>query len=730
MQHLLPKFYLGSYIFLILVYLPFSGTIAQIGVENVKCICSEGTSGAIEIIVQGTAGPFTFSWEGPSGIPSDMQNLENITVAGTYTVTVTNAYMCETVLTTQIGTCDGIDNLIFDTGNSCPNTSTGFINLTVSGGTEPFSFNWNTGEMTQNLNNLSPGEYCVTVQDGNGCEFSDCITISNGENIIITPLISNNCEGEDSGSIDLLVQGGMEPYGFSWDTGGITPNISGLSSGEYCVTITDNSGCSLSDCFTINQISSPNIFSMTTNNCGEGASGTGVIQISVSGGLPPFVYAWSNGSVEEDQQDLTGGTYNLTVTDENGCSAIESFVIEDLNPPSISAEIELATCLESANGQITLAIASDALPYDIFWSNGQNTDVISNLTAGEYCVTIIDVNGCSTTECFQTTPTEPQEVLPFVQKVEVFAVAPFVGGELIYSAEWVPVSAGCFIYSGGMEVISQALMDDIAIGNRKIEILAKSNIPLALLTIELPGFSFSSPPLSIPEDELNWRLTIEQVDAINLVSNNTIDQMLKFSGNDFANPPNELVDMRTASNNMENCVDIPKLQIEDCIWSPLPDPIWNDFDDIHLLDRGCLEIIVIDINPEIGEIKVNAEHGLEPYDFFWQGENGFFALGKIITGVPPGEYCVTVKDANGCTEELCIELCPPLQELITQISVIEPVCNDLTGGAICIDDDGKYALKVLWSDGSNDLCIDELLGATYCVTITELLCNQTIELLF
>lgn len=358
-----------------------------------------------------------------------------------------------------------------------------------------------------------------------------------------------------------------------------------------------------------------------------------------------------------------------------------------------------------------------------------NSETITDLAAGDYTVTVEDEYSCVTVQTFSTTPIEPQEVLPFIQQVEVFAESTTTGeADLIYRAEWVQVSAGCYIYDGGMETIPQSLLDEISLGNRKIKVIAVSNVALSFLNLDWPGLIINNPITPTPTSLMTFEFILDEQDAAGVVQNNTIHQGLKFTGNDFAVPPNNLVDMKTASNNKEDCVDIPALQVEDCVWFPSADPNWSNFDDAHSLERECLEIVVIDINPVLGEISVDAEGGLAPYDFTWFNNGGIVGSGQIITGVPPGDYCVKVKDANGCTIEHCIELCPNLLDIIDDITSVEPVCNDLTGGGLCLDDqNGKYALQVLWSTGSHELCIDDLIGTVYEVTITELNCGQTIE---
>ncbi len=141
---------------------------ATIEIIVTDCIC-EGNTGSIEIEATGTAGPFSFVWEGPGNYESTVQNPHDLSSVGEYTVIVTNAYGCETTLSTDVVTCEIIDPLNLQVTKTCDGGMTGVVELTPTGGTPPFTYQWNTGEDTQNIRDLAAGEYCLTVTDNIGC---------------------------------------------------------------------------------------------------------------------------------------------------------------------------------------------------------------------------------------------------------------------------------------------------------------------------------------------------------------------------------------------------------------------------------------------------------------------------------------------------------------------------------------------------------------------------------
>ena len=149
-----------------------SRVTAQIAfAENgVHCICGTGATGAITLIANGTAGPFTFRWSGPEGYESTVQSPTDITIPGTYAVAVTNAYGCAVTLTTEVGECPVIDPLLLTPVPACTGANNGAITLTpITTGTAPYTYAWSTGATTESINGLAPGEYCLTVTDANGC---------------------------------------------------------------------------------------------------------------------------------------------------------------------------------------------------------------------------------------------------------------------------------------------------------------------------------------------------------------------------------------------------------------------------------------------------------------------------------------------------------------------------------------------------------------------------------
>ena len=198
----------------------------------------------------------------------------------------------------------------------CYAGTTGAINITVTGGTGAYTYNWGSGVTTEDRTNLIAGEYTVIVTDANGCTATQTYTITQASALSITSSTTNNinCYAGANGNIDFAITGGTAPYSYLWNTSATTKSIANLTSGAYSVAITDANGCTLSQSYTLTQpVAALTASAVATSaNC---VGGTGSINLTVSGGTTSYTYLWSNAQTTEDITSLTSGTYDVTVTD-------------------------------------------------------------------------------------------------------------------------------------------------------------------------------------------------------------------------------------------------------------------------------------------------------------------------------------------------------------------------------------------------------------------------------
>ncbi len=408
-------------------------------------------------------GSVTYIWSN-GDTTQDLSNLP----AGMYTVTATNTYGCSATTSYTVTEPAVLAVTTLATDIACAGASTGAIDLTVTGGTMPYTFTWSNGAITEDLNMLPSGNYCVTVTDSSGCMATICDTIeaptfsipvdtfylcsgdsvqilvnTNASNLIWTPAgtLSNDtinnpfasptstttyvvttigtactsmdsitvivgsvaaslttidplCNGDTTGSITTTTTGSN--YNYLWSTGDTTANLTNIGAGTYVLTV------SLGSCQdTLSAVlAEPTVIglslSSSTNPTCNGDT-TGIITIANSGGTTPYTYVWSNGATTQDLNNVSAGTYNVTLTDDNGCTESLSVVLTEPSAISVSYSTTNVSCGGSNDGTATATPTGGTPGYTYFWdvtASNQTTATATNLTANTYSVTVTDLEGC------------------------------------------------------------------------------------------------------------------------------------------------------------------------------------------------------------------------------------------------------------------------------------------------------------------------------------------------
>lgn len=388
--------------------------IASTSVTDVACF-GEAT-GAIDLSVTGGTPPYTYDWsddgsEDPDDDPMDRVGL----IAATYQVTVTDVNGCTAIVQATVGQPTALALSTQVTNPLCFGQNTGAVDLTVNGGTPPYTYSWSNGANTQDLSNVGAGTYQVVVTDNNNCTVNTTVTVAQPQQISVTGTANNvSCFEGNDGSINITANGGNPPYTYNWSNGANTEDVFNLVAGTYSVTVRDANNCVTSATFTVGQPSDLTLTTAVTNIACAGDA-TGIIDLTVTGGTSPYTYDWSNDGAEDpdndtqDLADLPAGTYTVTVTDANGCTAVTSATIDPVNPIMLSATVSNLDCFEDNSGSIDLSVNGGSAPYTYQWSNGATTQDLNNVAAGTYTVTVTDVNECTASESYVVT--QPDELL-------------------------------------------------------------------------------------------------------------------------------------------------------------------------------------------------------------------------------------------------------------------------------------------------------------------------------
>ncbi len=267
--------------------------------------------------------------------------------------------------------------------------------MTVSGGTAPYTYAWDNGATTEDLSGLAIGDYTITVNDANGCSVSKTIIIAQPAAALALSdtHVNVGCFGDSSGSIDVAVSGGTAPYTYAWGSGSSTQDLTGLSAGNYTITVKDANNCTVAKTITITQPAVLTINETHVNNVCYGEK-AGSINVTVTGGTQPYTYQWNSGETTEDLNNLSPGDYELMVIDKNGCSQNTNVRITPLQPFEITESLQQVKCYGENSGSIKLSLTGGGKPYLVRWSNGATGTELNNLSAGTYVYTAKDAYGC------------------------------------------------------------------------------------------------------------------------------------------------------------------------------------------------------------------------------------------------------------------------------------------------------------------------------------------------
>lgn len=308
------------------VAVPQPADLAITGIVT-NVLCNGGATGAIDITPTGGTSPYTYTWSNAAAT----QDLAGL-IAGSYTVEVTDDNGCTETYTAMVTEPTVLTAAVVPTAVLCYGMATGSVNLTASGGVTPYTYTWSNGRTTEDLTGVVAGTYTVTVKDGNNCTTNTSTTVTQPLAALSATAITTNiaCNGSANGAIDVTPAGGTVPYTFAWSNGAITEDLSGLSPGTYTVTVKDASNCTTVLSRTITQPPPLALSAVVTNaTCPNVADGA--VDLTVTGGTPGYIYAWSNSAVTQDILNVLPNTYTVTVTDQNGCTSSLSATVSYIN---------------------------------------------------------------------------------------------------------------------------------------------------------------------------------------------------------------------------------------------------------------------------------------------------------------------------------------------------------------------------------------------------------------
>lgn len=636
----------------------------QASIATTDVGCHAGTTGALDLDIQGGSAGYTIHWNGPGTFTSNGQHLSGL-VAGTYNVVVRDANNCQASATATIAQPTPLLLEATVTTTECQGANTGAIDLSVSGGTGTYTYQWSGfpafSANTQDIQDLFAGAYSVVVTDAAGCMSNATYNVGEPDLFEISAILGNtiggyhvSCPSAKDGSIDVEVSGGTAPYSYFWSGPdgftSITLDIAGLAAGQYNLAIHDANGCNAAASYTL-VAPEPIMVGLVPTaqpGCSDGADGS--IAANVTGGVGPYDIAWQGPSgpmgTGNTLHGAQAGQYTVTVTDVLGCQSMADIVLT--SPSGIDAEAmpqmmangHHVSCANASDGAITLSLSGGTAPYLISWQGPagyQSSNAnITGLQAGNYTALITDANGC--TQAAQAVLTAPSPL------------------EVQFTTS---------IYSGGNQVSCAGASD-------------------GSITIAITGGS--------PGYTVNWNGPNgfhSQLETLTALAPGTYTAMVSDDAGCYAGGTVTLV-------------------------APTPLLTTATISDHGDFAVGCAG--------NDGSIELGMSGGLAPYQFQWTGPDGFGSSEQHINGLQPGTYNVLVSDANNCTTQRSFTLtAPPVLQLEPVVTSNE--CDVAANGEIMLNITGGLApYNIAWTGPggftSNDAHITGLASGQYTVTVT------------
>tara|TARA_R110002096_G_scaffold353021_1_gene546292 strand:- start:4932 stop:11306 length:6375 start_codon:yes stop_codon:yes gene_type:complete len=674
------------------LFLPTFAAGINLQLEHVTCNgLSDGTA---KINISSGNPPFDFSWNTNNGIQTG-DTISGL-IAGTYDLTISNLFGCDTVLfftITEPAVLSTTTSVFTDV--SCFGLSNGQAIVTASGGSLPYTYFWSNSQTSDTAISLSSGTYTVTVTDDNSCSEVNTIFINEPQVLQSTIASSSNvsCFGFNDGQAIVSGQGGTQPYSYLWSDNQTSDTAFNLIAGNYQVTITDFNNCTDTTNVTITE---PAILSLSINSenltCFQNNSGSA--KAIVSGGTSPYTYLWSNNESIDSIQNLAAGVYRVTVTDLNNCTLIDSVTI--IEPTILSSNtftIDNVSCFGLNDGQGLVIPSGGTTPYNYIWSNSHTGDTISNLAVGTYTVTVSDANSCSLIDSIIILEPTVLSISTTVSSntscnglSDGKAVVTATGGTAPYSYFWnnnqisdtaTSLAAGTYLVTV-TDVNSCSQIDSVTI----TEPLTLQASIASGTNVSCNGFNDGRAVVSgqggtLPYSYL-WNDNQIADTALNLVAGN----------------------YRVTITDANNCSDTTSISItEPAVLSSI----------VSSTNLACFE-------DNGGSANILASGGTSPYSYNWSTNETTDSIQSLSAGI----YRVTLTDANNCVLIDSINITEPT--LLTNINTVlsDVSCNGRNDGiAVSTPSGGTAPYNFLWSNIQVTDTISNLLAGTYTVTISD-----------
>ncbi len=652
----------------------------QLTLQHPRCYGEQ--NGQIEASVVGGLQPYLYQW-------STGQNTATIDqlAAGVYSLSVTDAAGSTATITTHLENPAPMLVIVTPTKPSCLQSEDGELFVEVWQGTAPYSFFWADGATGAYRDGLLVRTYEVTAVDGNGCEKSVQIELEAASQLNAGALGEPaSCELMNDGLLTASAQFGQQPYSYTWSTGDETQVVERVEPGLYEVTVMDALGC-VDTAHALVQTDFDVDVSGSALLCGPGP--TSQLNIAAMGGTGPYEYFWNTGDSSPEMSNLNEGVYTVTITDAGGCKTVEK--VEILQSDfSISVIPRDVLCHGDSTGSVLVQTSGGEPPYQILWSTGDTTDLIEDLAAGTYSVSVTDDNGCQLSESVNLEQPAPL-VVDFEQvNVSCGGAADGIvkinptGGKAPYSYIW-----------SHNQIFGE--LNNLEPGDYRVTV---SDANLCEEVIEL---TITEPePLEMDVDLFIIECDGSRGGMTAHVSGGLRPYQYLWSTGDSTITISELAPgtYHVTVTDANQCT----ISMGDLVIDGEP-PIHLD---IEIQDIECSD-------EDIGSIQVWTDGGLPPFSYEWStGQSDSF-----INNLAVGDYHLTVTDADGCmvTASATVGRSSPV---LLSISTEDIACAGQQNGIAKAEVSGGLSpYFYTWNTGATGSSIVNLAPGSYNLTITD-----------
>lgn len=651
----------------------------QAQLSAVDASCAGTSSAAVEAAVSGGAYPYTFTWLDAAmdvvGIGPSQDGLP----AGQYILEVEDVNGCSTSANITAGQPLPLDYSLEVVPATCPGVGDGSASLQISGGVPGYAYNWNDiGPGPAARDNLATGDYTVTVTDLNGCTLEIALEVTSPQAIALdvatTPA---SCFGNADGQAMVVASGGAGNYSYLWGDGQNTPVATGLSAGSISVLVTDENGCQANETAVVDE---PSALAVVLEGAGPGCFGgdDGTATATGEGGAGGYSYQWNGGQDSPTVAGLSAGLHRVTVTDGNGCTAIDSILLEEPAALMSSATTEAATCNPQPDGSAMAAVQGGTPPYAFSWSDGQSQPTAEGLAIGSYTLSITDANGCLRVDTVEVGGIPP--IMLVLEKSDASCNGGADGAATVTAQG----GTGNYTYNWSAGVPGGPQATNLAAGNYSVTVMDELGCfaidsilvgePEALLLETIAGQVSCS-------GDMDGRLSLA-------ISGGAPPYQVLWSTGDNTNTPDGL----GVGSYFVTVTDANGCQASgsEQVFSANPIDITVEMEDALCFGQAN------------GAARVQASGGEPPYAFRWS--NG--ATGPALENIAAGNYSLSITDAAGCEVVEEVAVGQPDEPLWAALNPANVSCYGKTDGRIEVETFGgtptyRYSLDGEFFSGSN-----------------------------